>query len=274
MRRGQSLDPALIGHVTKDQDGAPHLAAVVNHRRRAVVDRRLCALSGDQQRVAGQANHSPLAERALGGALCGEACLLVDDAEYPGTLLAEGAGAIPSGEVLRHRVQEGHRPVRVRCDDGVTDATQYRRQPALPIPDLALGPVSEEGGLDGDAQLAFLERLQDIGVRFGDLRAREGGIVRIGGKKNDGDVPTAADLLRGLDAIHRAAEHDIHEHQVRLGLGRAGDGGLSGGGGAADLVAHARKPLRQVSGNDVLVFDDQDAAFRHGRGSPCGRRAP
>lgn len=82
----------------------------------------------------------------------------------------------------------------------------------------------------------------------------------------------AADPRRRVDAVHRAGQLDVHQDQVRAQLGGQLDRILAALGVGDRLVAQAGQLELQITRDDGLVLDDEDArprgGFDHGAMEP------
>jgi len=118
----------LTAHVAKDDHRARHVALRVLDRCRAVVDRGLGAIFGDQQRVLRQLHGLVRAQRAIGRVLQRFARVRLDEPEYPIQRFAHGFRLTPARQALRHRVQKRDAAVGIGQDHRVPDAVECRQQ--------------------------------------------------------------------------------------------------------------------------------------------------
>ena len=123
---------------------------------------------------------------------------------------------------------------------------------------LLLGAVAKQRHLDHDAQLALLERLEQVAVGLRDLRPAQGGVVRVGGHVHHGDVELAANQVGRLDAVHLAPQPDVHQHQRGGVDAHALDGPRAGAHTLGDPVAQPDEAVAQIHRDDVFVLDDED----------------
>jgi hypothetical protein len=236
------------------------MPAVIVDRRGPAVYRPFAPVVAGQQGRVGRAGGSLTAK---GGVENGPA-VSVEGAEHFGKRSAGGLGSRPAGQRLGHRVEESDTALGVRGDDAVTDAAQRRGVAALASPQPALRRMFVQRHLEDRRQLTFLERLEDIAERFGDAGTPKGGVVGVGGQVDHRNLPVRADLLGGLDAVHRAFEVDVHEHEVRLQFPGQANRIRPRLDGADHRVPVARQTVLDVLGNDPLVFDNEDVSARHG----------
>jgi hypothetical protein len=89
---------------------------------------------------------------------------------------------------------------------------------AIPLFAFAQAPfrlMLEQSDFDLRRDVALLEGLEDIaeGLRGGG--APKGVHIRVGGEVDDGNVTQRLNAFGGLDAVHRAGQADVHQHEVR-----------------------------------------------------------
>ena len=147
----------LVAEHEHDAGDAP---GVVEDRSRRVGDGMLDAVLRNEHRVVGEAHDAPFAQRLGDGALHLLARLLVDDVEDLLQRPSLRLGARPSGQRLRHGVEELHMPLAIRRDDGVADRLerdavllQTLAQPRLGLVELAVAVLAvaiHHGRAQGD----------------------------------------------------------------------------------------------------------------------------
>jgi hypothetical protein len=123
--------------------------------------------------------------------------------------------------------------------------------------------VDVEGHLDGSAKPPFLEGLQKIPERPGDLGPLKGPFVGVGGEEDHRYFQPGPDLFGRRHPIHIPPEDDVHQDQVRPSLQSFADRLLSGRGRPGDGVSHALQGVLQILGDDSLVFRHQYLGFIH-----------
>ena len=128
--------PALLGNIPEDKDDSDDFALLVLDRRRAVGDRPLGPVAGDQGGVVCQADHDSLADHPGDWVLDRPAVVFRDDGEDVLQGLARGLLLSPPGQGPGDRVGEGDPPLPVGRDDGIADAREHGGEPPL----VRLGP--------------------------------------------------------------------------------------------------------------------------------------
>src|SRR5205085_10572505 len=108
----------------------------------------------------------------------------------------------PAREALRRGIDELNAPALVRRDDGIADASERRREPALALTQAHLRAMFVERRLDGRTQLALLERLEQVAQGLGHLRALKRAVVGVCSQVDDGRAGRRAYASRSLDAVH------------------------------------------------------------------------
>ena len=108
----------------------------------------------------------------------------------------------------------------------------------------------------------------EIAVGRRDLGALERFVVGVGGQKYDGRTALLSYARGGRDAVHRPAQANVHEHQIRPRGPRRLDGALAGIDRTLHAIAQTSQGRREVERNDALVLDDEDA-----RGLPRAGRS-
>ena len=120
-----------------------------------------------------------------------------------------------------------------------------------------------QGDLDHCCELLALKWLDEVAERFAGFGLLEDLALRDSGEENHGSADGFPELERGLDAVGPAAEVDVHEDE----LGMLAEGHFKGlgaiGGHAAHSVAVALQATHDVSGDEFLVLDDQNAPLTH-----------
>ena len=177
-----------------------------------------------------------------------------------------------AGHPLRAGVPTRHAAVEIDDDDRVVaHRVDQEAHPFFALPErVVLRAVPVQRELDRAPQLSLVERLQHVAVRRGAGRALHRGIVGVRGEEDDRDVEALADDAAGLDAVHRTAEADVHQHQVGTRFRRGVDRGGPGVDHRGHRVAEAAQRGRDVHGHDGLVLDHQDARVSHAPCAPCG----
>ena len=124
--------------------------------------------------------------------------------------------------------------------------------------------------LDGAAQLPLVERLEHVAVRRGRGGAPHGRLVGVRGEEDHRDVEAFANLGGGLDAVHRSAEADVHQHEIGSGVRDGADRRGARVDDRGHLVAEAAERRGDVHRHDGLVLDHDDARVTHARRAPSG----
>ena len=150
------------------------------------------------------------------------------------------------------------RPVGIGGDHRIADAGERHPQPLALLAELPVGLVPVNRHFDLRGQLSFLERFEDVSERPGELGAGQRGGVAVGRQIDHRHVVLAADRFRGFDAVHRAFQPDVHQHQLRPEPAGQGDGLLALRGDPGDLVAEPPQLAGQVRGDDGFVFNDEN----------------
>ena len=153
--------------------------------------------------------------------------------------------------------------MRVGGDDRVADAGQSRGPALFALAQLLLDGMLGHGQFDVDAEVAFLERLEEIALGLGLFGELESFFIGVGGQIDDGNVEAFADLIGRLDAVEPALQTNVHQHQVRVRLLRNLHRLLAGGHGADYGVAHLGQPFTQIFGHDAFIFDHENAYAVH-----------
>ncbi|MCG3118194.1 MAG: hypothetical protein ALAOOOJD_00357 [bacterium] len=166
---------------------------------------------------------------------------------------------VPAGQRFGHEVHERHSAFAVDDDDGIIDGSQDFCQPLLALLQLLGHPMLVERHVDGDVQLSFLERFENIAKRFGNLGALQRPVIRVSGEINNRNVIQGQNFLRRLHTVLIALEHDVHQHQIRPGFAGFLHGLFTGCDGAGNDVAEALQGIVNIFGNDIFILDDQNS---------------
>ena len=78
--------------------------------------------------------------------------------------------------------------------------------------------------------------------------------------------------MSGLDAIGRAEDRDVHEHEVGSVLLKERDGVVVVVGDADHVMAHTKQPLLEIERDQCLVLYNEHTCPQ--RCSVCGRGQP
>ena len=116
------------------------------------------------------------------------------------------------------------------------------------------------GDLDGDLQFPGPERLDEKSERRHLERARQSGLVGLGGQEHDGRVASEADAAGRVDAVTAIGQADVHQDHVWLLTNHGCQRVVGSGGDAADVVSQGSEPRRQRGRGERLVLDDEHAA--------------
>jgi hypothetical protein len=103
----------------------------------------------------------------------------------------------------------------------------------------------------------FFKRFCQKSVGFGGFCALEGGIVAVGGEKDDGDVVLGLQHLGQGDAVHAAFLIDVEQSDVWAIFLYLEEGFFGTGKDARDLVAEFAEEQGDLRANNHFVFDDQ-----------------
>ena len=182
-----------------------------------------------------------------------------------GGLGREEAGALPEDHLAREPADSDECVVRERDPplvvDGLheEDADGRSRNRRAEHPESEVRGVALESDTDRRQQRSVVERLQEVAVR-GDLScASDGVVISVRGQKDDRHVSEQADRPRGLDAVNRPADVDIHQDEVGLTLLEERDRLVAVVGDAGDVEAGTHQPVLKVERDHGLVLDHEDA---------------
>ena len=145
-------------------------------------------------------------------------------------------------------------------------------QMLLALAALDVGAVLVDRDLDRAAQVGFLERLDEIAERTGRDRALQGLGIAVTREEDHRHGRVLLDRARRLDAVHIAAQADVHDHELRVQLARHLDRFGAFARDPADAVAQPRQRIFEVARDQTLVLDQQDRDRVAGRGSAVGDR--
>ena len=180
-------------------------------------------------------------------------------AQHLGQVVAHGLVGLPARQGLGGAAHEADTPFGVRGDHRLPDAAQRGGEPALALPQAAFHLVPVERHLDHDVQLALVEGLEKVAVRLGDACPLERRGIRVRGEIDDRDVQNLPDVLRRLDAVHVAAQVDVHQDEVGTERARTLDRVPAAADRRGDGVPQPLKGRSDVERDCGLVLDHQDA---------------
>jgi hypothetical protein len=125
-----------------------------------------------------------------------------------------------------------------------------------------------QGGVQGRQMDRFRHKPCRLG---GGLEALEGRRIRLGAHVDDGDRRRGLNVSCGVNAVHRPAQMDVHQHD----MGVEGEGLLNGlraaTGLSHDLIPQAAEPRGQVYRRDRFILDNDNAGRRVHRATFGGR---
>ena len=167
-------------------------------------------------------------------------------------------GAQPACQLLGQGVHEYDFAAGVGSDEAFPHAAQSGCEPSLAGTQAAFHFALVDGDLDGAPQVGIADRLQNVTERLGQLGSVHGCLVGMGGHVDDGRA--AFEFQRGgrVNAVHLAADADVHQHQVERCGSRTSKGLLSGPGDRRHGVTHALQPPLNVGGDQSFIFHHED----------------
>ena len=136
-------------------------------------------------------------------------------------------------------------------------------QPLLADAQRLLGGAALQHHLDGGAQLALRERLQQVAVRLGGARPLQRRFVGIGGEIDDRGMVAGRYACSGVDAVDLAFDVDIHQDEVRQRLLDRLQRLRAIGDIGHDVVAEALQHQLQMEADNPLVFHHHDSGVGH-----------
>ena len=122
-----------------------------------------------------------------------------------------------------------------------------------------LGLVLVQGHGQRGAQFTFGKRLEDVAEGLGELRALQKLFGRIGREKHHRYLLLRAQQFRHRNAVERAIDLYVHQHQIGPLRTRQLQGRFAVAGYADGLVAQRFKLFSDVARNDGLVLHHQDS---------------
>ena len=258
-----SLHAPARAEVAKGQHDAGDTAGIVANGRGALADRRFAPVSRDHKGTIRRAGDDAFQQRLGHEALeflvrFGVHCLI-----HLGQRFARGFDGPPAGQFFSHRVHESDPPPGVGDHHGVADALDGGGEPAFDAAEPAVHFVFVEGDLDGGVEALFLDRLEQIAQRFGGFDSLQRRGASPARKINHRHVEALPEDSRGFDAVHRSFEPDVHQHQVRPGRRRQGQGLFSGESDDRNFVAEAPQPFLNILGEEAFVLHHKDACLVH-----------
>ena len=131
------------------------------------------------------------------------------------------------------------------------------------LPELLFHPVPVERHLDCDMELPVLHRLQEVPEWFRHFCPLEVPVVGEGGNEDDRYVHLFPDDPGRLDAVHGPAEHDVHQHKVRPESPGLDDRLLPRDDRRRHGITEMLQAHADVTGDDILILDDQNFHRRH-----------
>ena len=120
--------------------------------------------------------------------------------------------------------------------------------------------VFVQGHFDGRMELFLLERFEEIAEGLGDFGPLQGLLIRERGEIDHRFLIGFPDPLGSLDAVE-ILQGDIHKDKMRSEIGDILKSLFPGCGRADHLMAQVFHHVLDVPGDNVLIFDNQDANF-------------
>ena len=261
-----ALKQAALAHVAEDHDAAQRAAGVERDGSDAALDehersgRRLSA--GRRARGEGE----PSIARKAGDAWPRRRALQdrqrsaarVDEADHLVDLLSD---ALPRGHVherLGRAIHERDAILGVGGEDGIAKRLERRREPLFARGERFFEARLVKRDLDGDPELARVERLLEVAKRGGLLRALERGVVREAREIDDAYRVPLTKQLRGLDPIEVAVEPDVHQDEREAQPCGGFEGVEARRGDLGDEVPCVHEDVAKAFGDVRIVFHDED----------------
>ncbi len=129
----------------------------------------------------------------------------------------------------------------------------------------AFGLMFVERHLDMRFQFAGFERFQNKAIGFGGLGAFQRRAVGMRGQVDHRHIAFAANLLRRRDAIQRAGQPNIHQHELRMQVVRQGERLLAVPGTPGNNIPQALQLDSQIRCHDGFVFHNKNSCTGHDR---------
>ena len=143
-------------------------------------------------------------------------------------------------------------------------APQRQRQPLLTFLYPAVESVALQRHFHRRHQFALGDRLDQIAVGVGRLGPFQLGSLGIGGQIDNRNVVFDADMLGGGDAVHRAGQSDVHQHQVGRRRCHCRHRRLARGHRFRRGITNAGEHVLQAGSDDAVILDDQNGFTGHG----------